>query len=78
MGDERGKELFFATNKTTNMLDTGKTIRSRGMGLKSGSRLRINPILCPIKAIFIRTSMRKKEQFNTEMAQNIQETLSTE
>ena len=78
MADERGKELFFVTNKITNMLDTGKTIESRGMDRKSGSKLRISPILCPIKAIFIRTAMRKKEQFNTKMAQNIQETLSTE
>ena len=78
MEDEKGKAHFSAINKTMNMLDTGKKIRSKVMGVKSGSRLRISQIQYHIKVIFLIIAMRKKGQFNTKMDQNTLETLSME
>ena len=76
MENEKGKAHFCAINKTMNMLGTGKTIRSKGMGVKSGLRLRICQIQCRIKVIFLMIVMRKKAQFNTKMDQNTLEILS--
>ena len=75
MENERVKALFSATNKTTNMMDTGKTIRSRDMEVRNGLRLRINQTQCRIKGIFMKADMRIRERSNSKMALNTQATL---
>ena len=67
MEDDKERELFSATKKTTNIQDTGKTIESKVMDDKNGLKLRINQIQCHIKAIFFKIFIRKKEQFNIKM-----------
>ena len=75
MEDERVKALFSATNKTTNMTDTGKTIRNRAMGVRNGLKLRIKQTQCRIKGIFMKVDMRIRERSNLKMALNTPGTL---
>ena len=75
MEKEMVRALFSAINKTTSMMDTGKTIRSRAMEVRNGLRLRINQTQCLIKGIFMKADIKIRERSNSKMGPSIPVTL---